>query len=192
MKNEIISYKLRLISKGNAFQPLQFTSEKLIEEKIIASTDELEVAHPGELVSYFKMKNGNIIKVNRNEISVTVASLSETENLFEKLKMIFPNARLIEIDLDIDEHFIDTSYPESIFEKFISVKGMELDIFRYKKDDLMFVVYSCQPHHIHLKIELKVILEKSLKFEDLKFEEALTTKAITENRRIFIDSILKK
>lgn len=191
MKNEVISYDIKCISKGNSFDPSVFTSEKLIHNDVIQKIDEIETSHPGELVSYFKLKNGFTLKVSRNEISITGDNLTVSEKLFETAKVIFHKARLITIEYNFDEHFIDSSYPQSVHDKFISVDGMELDVFRYKKDDIMFLLYNCQPSQMHLKIQTRINLKKSTLFQEINFQEVIDIKTINESREVFIESFLK-
>lgn len=191
LKNEVISYDVKCISKGNSFDPSVFTSEALIDNGVIEKTDEIQIAHPGELVSYFKLKNGFTIKVNRNEISISGDNLDMSEKLFETIKVIFPKARLITIEYNFDEHFIDSSYPKSVFDKFVSVDGLELDVFRYKKNDILFLLYNCQPSQMHLKIESKINLKKFTAMDEVDFQEVIDIKTINESREVFVDSFLK-
>jgi hypothetical protein len=191
LKNEVISYDVKCISKGNSFDPSAVTSETLIHNHVIQKIDDIVISHPGELVSYFKLKNGFSLKVSRNEISIFGNSLTASEKLFETVKVIFPIARLSTIEYNFDEHFIDSSYPQSVHDKFVNVKGLELDVFRYKKDDIMFLLYNCQPFQMHLKIQSKINLKKSILFQEINFQEVIDIKTINESREIFIKSFLK-
>lgn len=191
LRNEVISYDVKCISKGNAFDPKVFNSETLVNNKIIQKTDEIQTAHPGELVSYFKLKNGFTIKVSRNEISISGNDFDSSEKLFERVKTIFPDARLNNVEFDFEEHFIDPLYPKSVYDKFVSVDGLVLDVFRYRKDDVMFLLYNCQPSQMHLKIESKINLKKPKKFSEINFQEIIDVKTINEKREVFIDSFLK-
>jgi len=191
LKNEVISYDVKCVSKGNSFDPSVFTSEMLIHNDVIQKIDEIEISHPGELVSYFKLKNGFTLKVSRNEISISGDNLTVSEKLFETVKVIFPEARLMTIEYNFDEHFIDSAYPQSVFDKFVIVNGLILDVFRYKKDDILFLLYNCQPSQMHLKIQSKIKLKKSQKFREINFQEVIDIKTINELREVFIESFLK-
>lgn len=191
MKNEVISYDVKYLSKGNSFDPSMLTSEMLINNNVIKKVDEIQISHPGELVSYFKLKNGFTLTVSRNEISISGDNLDFSEKLFETVKVVFQKARLNTIEYNFDEHFIDSSYPESVNEKFLSIDGLKLDVFRYKKDDLMFTLYNCQPSHMHLKIASKIKLNKSTLFGEINFQEVIDIKTINESRAVFIESFLK-
>lgn len=192
MKNEVISYDVKCISKGNVFDPILFTSEKLIEQNVVKHPDEIRIAHPGELVSYFRLKNESTIRVSRNELSISTKNLENSEDLFDSIKMIYQKSRINRVELNLDEHFTDPSFPKSVFDKFVTVDGLELDVFRYKKDDMMFLLYNCHPSQMHLKIEDKTKFKKSTKFGELNFQEIVNVNAINEKREIFIDSFLKQ
>lgn len=191
MKNEKISYNIKCIAQGNAFQPNILNADMFIETDIVKDSDGIQVSHPGELVAYFKLKDDSTIKTTRNEISITSKSYNTSFKLFNVFKSIYSKARLKNIEFEIDEHFIDSAYPELVFDKFVSVKGMELDVFRYKKDDIMFLLYNCHPHRMHLKMQLFVKFEKPIMCKELDFKSNLIVDTIMKKRESFVKAFLK-
>ena len=191
MKNEKISYQIKFKAHGNAFKPNDLTIDNLTELKILKDSKEITVSHPGELVAYFKLKNGSTLKANRNEISVSTDSLEKSLAYLNSLKSIYSESRIKSIEIEIDEHFIDSAFPKLVFDKFKSVKGMKLDVFRYKIDESMFVIYNCHPEQMHLKIESTVKFDKSAKCGKIDLEKSLSIKSLLENRTLFIEAFLK-
>lgn len=191
MTNEIISYRLKFLTKNNSQNPKELTVSKLVQNNIIKNESELLVSLEGELNTYFEFGTKQNIRITRHDLTLSALTYEDVVKYVLLIQEVFPESEIQKLEIKIDEHFKDKSYPNSVIEKFLHVEGLDLDVVRYKKNNISFTLFNCSYKQMHLLIELESQMTPEIKLGKLDVNNIIKLEEIMGLKQSFVRAYLK-
>ena len=193
MKQEIISRILILRYSQGFLNPVDVNEHYLEKEGII---DEFNKLNRGML--RFGSLGTNIVFDNesRDEIRVQPTFLQVGSKnpdrinfIINKFKNKFGHTELLKSEFVFDVHFFEDGYPQSVFKKYMTEGGMELELVHFIQENIRLVMYSCGANRIHIKASISNSIPKQ--FSEFDFKKDLELERLHNTFNCFIRKDLK-
>lgn len=182
MKEELISKELRLKYLPGNLNPIDINEHYLQEVGIVDEANQLNrgMLRIGSLGTNIIFSNETKDEIRIQPTQLRIESKSEERLIFiiNKLKKSFGSVSIQGGQYGFGSHLIDDSYPEKIFEKYVSTKELTLDVIQFKYNNIGIAMYACGGNKIHIESVIQKDIGKSL--SDFNLKEDLETEHLND------------